>query len=122
MISKPSSRSALRERLIGLRVLYEPRSAANTIKLVLVHGLVGSAIDTWTNPDSNIFWPALLYEDDRFANVRIATFGYDSGFQNIVSRTSSLGIADFAKQLLDGLDVCYDNPKYGDVRALPLVG
>jgi hypothetical protein len=84
--------------------------------LVFLHGLGGSAIGTWTHPASNTFWPTLLHQDERFANVRIATFGYDAEFKNPLEPTNALGISEFAKQLLDGLDLFYDRPDYGDVR------
>ena len=89
---------------------------ATTVNVVFVHGLGGSATETWTHCPSNTFWPTLLYEDDRFANTRISTFGYDANFRNIFAPKNTLDISDFAKQLLDALDLHYD--KYGDVSTL----
>lgn len=106
----------------GLQVLHEPPTetadspAAN---LIFVHGLGGSATETWTHRPSNLVWPSLLHEDYRFANVRIATFGYDSAFKNIFTSKHALGISDFAKQLLDSLDLHYD--KHGDVSIVDRV-
>jgi hypothetical protein len=100
---------------LGLRLLHEPRAEATTVvNIIFVHGLGGSPISTWTSTTaSKTFWPTLLHEDDRLANARISTFGYDADFKNILAAKNSLGIADFADQLLDGLDSHYE--KYGDV-------
>ena len=62
---------------------------------------------------SNTFWPTLLHEDDGFSNVGISIFGYDANFKNIFAPKNTLDISDFAKQLLDALDLHYE--KYGDV-------
>jgi hypothetical protein len=103
---------------IGLRVLHEPREVTNvtTVNVVFVHGLGGSATETWTHYPSNTFWPTLLHENDGFANIRVLTFGYDANFRNIFALKNTLDISDFAKQLLDALDLHYD--KYGDVSTL----
>jgi hypothetical protein len=110
-----ASTSTSSEHLIGLRVLHEPREVTNvtTVNVVFVHGLGGSATETWTHTPSNTFWPTLLHEDDGFENVRVSTFGYDANFGNIFSPKNALDISDFAKQLLDALDLQYG--KYGDV-------
>jgi hypothetical protein len=100
------------EPLLGLHVLHEPRTQGNTVNLIFVHGLGGSAKGTWTH-SSGMFWPSLLRDDNRFDNVRVSTFGYNADFKNI-ARKSALGIPDFAKQLLDSLDLFYD--RHGDVR------
>jgi hypothetical protein len=97
----------LREQLIGLQVLHEPNTATNIVSIIFVHGLGGSARETWTHHPSKVFWPSLLHEDDRFANVRISTFGYVADF-NIFDAKNVLGIQDFSKQLLDCLDLYYD--------------
>jgi hypothetical protein len=103
----------LREQLIGLQVLHEPNTTTNIVSIVFVHGLGGSARETWTHHPSKVFWPTLLHEDDRFVNVQISTFGYDANFKNIFDVKNVLGIQDFSKQLLDCLDLHYD--KYNDV-------
>lgn len=109
-----ASTPSLPKHPIGLRVLHEPTTEANIVNIVFVHGLGGSATETWTHYPSRIFWPTLLHEDDRFANVRISTFGYDANLKNIFAAKNVLDISDFAKQLLDVLDLHYD--EYGDVR------
>jgi hypothetical protein len=101
----------LNESKPGLEILTsEPRKTAT---IVFVHGLGGSAIETWTDPKTGGFWPAWLSEDEGFESVRITTFGYNADFHNILAPQSILGISDFSKQLLDSLDLYYT--KYGDV-------
>ena len=109
------------EGRLGLRVLHEPHPQATTVvNIIFVHGLGGSALSTWTSTTaSKTFWPTLLHEDSRLANARISTFGYDADFKNILAAKNALGIADFADQLLDGLDSHYG--KYGDVSPLVLL-
>jgi len=73
------------------------------VNLILVHGLGGSSLDTWTEPRSKTFWPDLLHDDKRFPNLRISTFGYIADWQNIFARKNALGIEGIARQLLDAL-------------------
>jgi hypothetical protein len=108
-----SSTSASQDRL-GLTVLHEPHSGVtNPVSLIFVHGLGGSSIRTWTNTPSKTFWPTFLRVEDGLQHVRIATFGYDADFTNILSPKNALGIPDFAGQLVDSLDTHYR--KYGNV-------
>ena len=97
--------------------MHEPKTETKIVNIVFVHGLGGAARETWTHQPSNTFWPSLLPEDDRFANARISTFGYDADFKNIFAAKNVLDISDFSKQLLDALDLHYD--KYGDVNLPP---
>jgi hypothetical protein len=46
-------------------------------------------------------------------NIRILSFGYDANWGNIMAPKNALGIADFAIQLLDALDLHYT--QRGDV-------
>jgi hypothetical protein len=117
LTSAGASTSSLPACPIGLRVLHEPNTETmnvNTVNIIFVHGLGGSARETWTHYPSKTFWPTLLHEDDRFANARISTFGYDANFTNIFAVMNALGITDFATQLLDALDLHYD--QHGDVN------
>jgi hypothetical protein len=109
----------------GLHILHEPRIKATgeangllsnitkSVNLIFVHGLCGSAMLSWTHPRSKEFWPSWLHEEAEYENVRISTFGYDACFKNLLAPVNILGISDFAKQLLDALDLHFD--KYGDV-------
>jgi hypothetical protein len=115
----------------GLRVLYGPRITATddtqtfpsvnttTVDLIYVHGLGGSAKETWTHAVSKGFWPDWLHEDSRFDNVRISTFGYDANFKNVLVPQNALGITDFAYQLLESLDLHFH--KYNDVNSILLM-
>jgi hypothetical protein len=100
---------------LGLQVLHDPQTPTdpNTIDVIFVHGLGGSAKGTWTHPETNGFWPTWLLEKDGFENVRIATYGYNADYQNIFSRPNVLNIDDFSKQLLDAMFLHYH--KHGDV-------
>ena len=103
---------------LGLLVLHHPHIEAKTqdiVSIIFVHGLGGSATGTWIHSVSKTFWPTLLHKDDRLMNARISTFGYDANFNNILAAKNALGIADFASQLLDALDLHYD--EYGNVSS-----
>jgi pimeloyl-ACP methyl ester carboxylesterase len=111
---QPVPSPSVSEGRLGLSVLHEPHSGAtNPVNLIFVHGLGGSAINTWTNTVSKTFWPSLLHDENGLANIRISTFGYDANFTNILAAKNALGIADFAGQLLDSLDTHYG--KHGNV-------
>jgi hypothetical protein len=113
------SSTSTSEGRLGLRVLHEPHpGATTTVSIIFVHGLGGSARGTWENKASNKFWPNFLHEDDSLPNARISTFGYNADFKNILAAKNVLGIADFAGQLLDGLDTHYG--KYGNVSPFDL--
>jgi hypothetical protein len=117
-------------REFGLKVIHEPyattpsvdrpssSSSIPSVSIIFVHGLGGSSRDTWTHPESKVFWPTLLRETHGLEAVRISTFGYDANFVNVMKPKSVLGIADFAEQLLDALDLFYH--KYGDVALLSI--
>jgi hypothetical protein len=101
----------------GLRIVQEPRNprSAEEVSIVFVHGLGGSATTTWTRPNTN-FWPAWLGTEKGFENARIATFAYNADYKNVFAPQNVLGISDFAKELLDSLDLHYDH--YGQVVSL----
>jgi hypothetical protein len=88
------------------------------VNIIFVHGLGGSSKGTWTHTEPQTFWPEWLPAKNGLENVRIATFGYDANWSDITAPSNALGIADFAMQLLDTLDLHYT--KYGDVGSLDL--
>jgi len=98
---------------LGLQVLHEPEQPNHAINIIFVHGLGGSAKETWTHPETKEFWPTWLQSEEGLENTRIMTFGYDSYYKNIFAPSNVLGIADFAEQLLDALDLHF--AKYGNV-------
>jgi hypothetical protein len=92
---------------LGLCTLYSPSAAVGnqTIDIIFVHGLGGSAIGTWTHSQTKAFWPAWLPKEEGMENIRIMTFGYDSSLGSILSPRNALGVTEFARQLLDSVDL-----------------
>jgi len=87
----------------GLEILHEPKPRpTKLVQIIFVHGLGGSKRGTWTDSNGN-FWPAWLCEEKRLQNVRIAVFGYNSGY-NVLKANTSLSISHFATQLLAGME------------------
>jgi len=85
-----------------LEVLYAPKPPpAYPIQIVFVHGLNGDKRGTWTHSEKH-FWPEWLHGEAGLEDVRIATFGYDSG-TNILKPNTNLSIPIFANQLLGWL-------------------
>ena len=90
---------------LGLRVVVPVTDAVADI--VFIHGLGGSSRKTWSNTD-DIFWPQeWLRLDEAFRDVRIHTFGYNSGF----IKSNILDIQEFAKSLLEWISDYPDIPK-----------
>ena len=50
-----ASTSSLPEQFIGLWVMHEPKMGTEIVNIVFVHGLGGSARETWTHYPSKIF-------------------------------------------------------------------
>jgi hypothetical protein len=99
------------QNLLGLKILHEPKDSnpnSKVVDIIFIHGLGGSSSDTWIHPSSKAFWPNFLHEEDRFANACILTFGYDSDLGNIFHANNVLDISAFTKQLLDHLDLHYE--------------
>lgn len=94
----------------------------NPVDIILVHGLGGSARGTWTHAVTKQFWPEWLFRVEGMKNIRLFTFGYDSGWRKIWSTRNYLGIQGFARQLIDCLSLHYE--KNGDVCrcSSPLIG
>lgn len=74
------------------------------ISIVLVHGLGGSSIGTWTSrtPGRSTFWPRDLLPKD-LPNVRILTFGYDSTPGRFLGAASTNMVHQHATNLVTGL-------------------
>jgi hypothetical protein len=102
----------------GLRILVEPtpspHSSNSLINIIFVHGLGGSAEDTWTDPQTNSFWPPWLIRVKGLENARIMTFGYDAGWNEIWKPNNVLDVSDFARQLVNDLWNHYT--EYGSVK------
>jgi hypothetical protein len=104
---------------LGLKIIVEPtlspESSTPSLNIIFVHGLGGSSDTTWTDPETNAFWPIWLSKVKGLENSRIMTFGYDSGWNKIWKANNVLDISDFAKQLVHDLwSYDFDN---GDVTS-----
>jgi hypothetical protein len=71
--------------------------------IVTVSGLAGHAFGSWKSHtrDHQMWLRDFLPVDLRDANVRILTFGYNSGLRD---STSTSFLQDFSRQLLDGVN------------------
>ena len=78
-------------------------TSSDRTSLVFVHGLGGQRCDTWSK--NGVFWPKDLLSRD-VPNVRIITFGYDSGVVRFFGRVSQNQIHDHAKTLIGDLRGC----------------
>ena len=78
-------------------------TSSDRTSLVFVHGLGGQRYDTWSK--NGVFWPKDLLSRD-VPNVRIITFGYDSGIVRFFGRVSQNQIHDHAKTLIGDLWRC----------------
>ena len=67
--------------------------------LVLIHGLNGDRIQSFTHPQSKVFWPKDLLPDKQ-PFTRVLSFGYEA---NIYGNTSLAGIRGNARMLLSRL-------------------
>ncbi len=70
------------------------------VDIVFVHGLNGHWAQTWTH-ENGIFWPQDLLPRT-LPGSRIFSYGYPSA---IFANKSVAGIRDFAKHLLDDLEI-----------------
>lgn len=102
-ISTASDRSSTSlQSDIGLHLIQSASAEHPVADLILVHGLGGSWMKTWSwNHDVNIFWPSWLRSDDVLSRLRVFSFGYNA---NYLGSKNSSGILDFAKTLLFNMD------------------
>ncbi|KAL9094216.1 MAG: hypothetical protein Q9165_003356 [Trypethelium subeluteriae] len=91
------------ENHYGLRVLYDPPSAA--VDIVFVHGLTGSAHTTWLHNGSGKHGPRDLFPHD-LSNARIMTFGYDADVVNFWKHAAKDDLSGYARDLLGLLAEC----------------
>lgn len=81
---------------IGLHLVHDVSKPC--ADLILVHGLGGSWLKTWSwKRDAHFFWPAWLPSEDELSHLRVFSFGYNANF---TGPSTTLGILDFAKDLL----------------------
>ncbi|KAL1880762.1 hypothetical protein Daus18300_001376 [Diaporthe australafricana] len=102
---------------IGLHLIQAAGAEHPVADLILVHGLGGSWMKTWSwNHDVNIFWPAWLRSDDVLSRLRVFSFGYNA---NYLGSKNSSGILDFAKTLLFNMDGYSDDS--GTIGQYPII-
>ena len=76
--------------------------------IVFVHGLREDGKTTWTNANTNAYWPELLTHDHTFDNSDILVYSYPTGLWATLSIDE---IADNMRLMLDESDV----PKYSKI-------
>ena len=69
--------------------------------IVLVHGIDGDPIKTWTNAESSAFWPQ-DWLPAKFPHARVFSFGYNA---DMYRNNSVAGIRDNARSLLSFLEL-----------------
>ncbi|KAH8882541.1 hypothetical protein GQ53DRAFT_733723 [Thozetella sp. PMI_491] len=74
----------------------------NYRSIVFVHGLTGNRESTWTDNESNIFWPVAFLSKD-ISQARILSFGYDADFAHFLAATSTNRIGEHANNLANEL-------------------
>jgi hypothetical protein len=78
--------------------LEQPLTLAH-YSLVLVHGLNGDYIESWTHQESGVCWPRDLLPE-QLPGIRVLSFSYSA---DIYGNTSIAGIRDNAQNLLSTL-------------------
>lgn len=102
---------------LGLRQIHIPVSASEddedmasrSLDIVAIHGITGSAYDTWTHANGTFWLRDLLPKD--LPGVRIFSYGYPA---DVFCNHATGGINEFARSLLESLkrarrskEVCY---------------
>jgi pimeloyl-ACP methyl ester carboxylesterase len=59
---------------------YVHQAAKNSAVIVFVHGLFGHSRSTWTNEETQAYWPALIAEDEAFIGYNVFAVEYPSPF------------------------------------------
>jgi hypothetical protein len=100
---------------VGLFIVDGPgRHETSSLDVVFVHGLGGSAKGTWTQSETNTFWPPWTRQLSRFENARILTFGYRWELDDAMESSNGLGIPTIAELLVTALSRHYSH--CGDVH------
>ncbi|WEW55150.1 hypothetical protein PRK78_000578 [Emydomyces testavorans] len=87
-----------RVREFGLSEVYTSQNPS--VDVVFVHGLNGSAYETWTTKKPEVFWPAdLLPRTLRNQQLRILTYGYNANVSAFMDGASKDKIHNHAEHL-----------------------
>ncbi|KAK0729542.1 hypothetical protein B0H67DRAFT_524503 [Lasiosphaeris hirsuta] len=100
-----------------MEIIYDPNKAGKgqaTLDLVLIHGLNGSRIETWTHKKSKVCWPKDLLPKQQ-PLTRVLSFGYSA---DIYKNTSVAGIRMNSRSLLSAL---FDKREDIEDRNRPIV-
>lgn len=95
-----SHSSTSKRQSLGLKVCVDPENAL--IDILFVHGLTGNRESTWTDTESNIFWPEAFLKKD-IPQARILTFGYDADFAHFLAATNTNRIGEHANNMANEL-------------------
>jgi pimeloyl-ACP methyl ester carboxylesterase len=82
---------------------YVRLSHDNNGVIIFVHGVVGDAISTWTNPDTKAYWPDLLTKDPKFDHYDI--FVYEFPSTPVGTSLEIDELADDMKRVLENAEV-----------------
>jgi hypothetical protein len=70
--------------------------------IVFVHGLTGGLSSTWTDKETETFWPKTLLSND-ITNARILAFGYDADVAKFWGPISQNNVRQHAVNLNNAL-------------------
>ncbi|KAL4981514.1 Alpha/Beta hydrolase protein [Aspergillus falconensis] len=70
-------------------------------RIVFIHGITGSSMDTWCHKETQFYWPSSIGPD--VCSARVFTFGYDADVMSIWHPVSQLGIDSHSQNLLGSL-------------------
>lgn len=59
---------------------YIRQSAGADTVIVFVHGMMGDGVSTWTNKNTQAYWPILLTKDTAFDGADVYAYSYSTGF------------------------------------------
>lgn len=101
---------------VGLTVLYpEGDDNAALVDIITIHGLSGHPQNTWTNFDTQHYWPSNSLPED-IPKSRIMAFGYNTSTSPL-NRSTAI-ISDIAKQLISHL---INKRKSGRQKQRPII-
>ena len=86
--------TALAEEPTSIYIRQAPN--ADTV-IIFVHGFGGDGVSTWTNNETNTYWPIMVTHDHTFDGVDIFVYSYSNGL--VSSLSSSLSIDELAANM-----------------------
>lgn len=95
----PSVQDVVPIQQYGIASVRAEDDAKALFDIVLVHGLMGKAKDTWLHESTKTHWPRDLLTQD-MSNCRILTFGYDADIVQLFGPASTSRLTNHAKTLV----------------------